>query len=130
MDTGIAKRLAGAFFVGGCLGLFSQVLFVLWRMLLGDDSAWAMPATLLSLGVVGGALYVGNVYQKIEKAGAIGAAMPFSSLVSAVAGMFLQGSAEGGCRKGIVRGLGVFLYVLGVGSLIAAIIGAVAALAA
>lgn len=129
MNGEIPKRLAGAFLVGGCLGLAGQVFYALWQAVLGADAALAMPAALVTLGVVGGTLYVFGAYQKIEKIGAIGAAMPFSGLVSAVAGMFIEGSRDRGAVGGIAGGLKIFAYVLGVGSLLAAVIGAVAALA-
>lgn len=128
MDGKLAKRLAGAFLVGGCLGLLGQAFYTLWQAVLGSGAAMAMPAALVSLGIVGGVLYVCDVYQKIEKVGAIGAAMPFSGLVSAVAGMFLQGARERGFTGGLCGGLKIFLYVLGVGSLLAAAVGIVAAL--
>lgn len=69
----VAKRLFGAFFVGGCLGLACQLFASLWRMALGADSAYAVPAALVSLGVAGGVLYVAGLYQKIEKVGFFGA---------------------------------------------------------
>ena len=121
----VAKRLFGAFFVGGCLGLACQLFASLWRMALGADSAYAVPAALVSLGVADGVLYVAGLYQKIEKVGFFGAALPFSGLVSAVAGQYLDGEKEGGPRRGVAKGLGIFLYVLGLGSLVAAAAGAV-----
>lgn len=97
----VAKRLFGAFFVGGCLGLACQLFASLWRMALGADSAYAVPAALVSLGVAGGVLYVAGLYQKIEKVGFFGAALPFSGLVSAVAGQYLDGRER---RRAAPRG--------------------------
>ena len=128
MDGKVAKRLAGAFVVGGCLGLICQAFYAFWQAVLGVDASLAMPAALVSIGVLGGVLYVFDIYQKIEKVGAIGAAMPFSGLVSAVAGMFLEGNKENGFVGGIGKSLKIFFYVLGIGSLLTAVIGIIVVL--
>jgi hypothetical protein len=51
----------------------------------------------------------------------MGAVLPFSGLVSAVAGSYLAASEKGGTRAGIKAGVLFFLYVLGVGPLVAAL---------
>ena len=129
MEEGIEMRLLRTFVVGGLIGLFSQVLVVLWRGVLGADSMWLMPAMLATLGVISAVLYLLGVYQRIEHVGCMGAAMPFSGLVSAVASAFLEGYEQGGASGGVAAGFKLFLYVLGIGSCLAALVGVVAALA-
>lgn len=130
MDIGVVKRLAATFLVGGIFGAFSQGILWVWRLVLGQDSAWAMGATLVTLGFVGAVLFVFGIYQKIEARSAMGAVMPFSGLVSAVATSFLKGADEGGTAKGVLEGFKFFLYVLGMGSLVAALVGVVVFLVA
>ena len=130
MRTDVVKRLFLVFFVGGCFGLFSQVLVALWRVVLGPDSTWLMPAMLVTLGLVGTVLYVAGIYQKLEEKAAMGAIMPFSGLVSAVAGAFLEGNERKGMGAGVLEGFKFFLYVLGIGACVSAVVAVVVALAA
>ena len=130
MKPDVVRRLFSSFVFAGCFGAASQLLLIMWRAILGADSTWAMPAMLLTLGLVGAVLYVLGVYQKLEEVGSMGAVMPFSGLVSAVAAAFEQGHEEGGGAGGARAGFAFFLYVLGVGSCIACVVGVVCALAA
>ncbi len=121
MNVGVVKRLFGSFVIGGIIGCASECFYAFWRFLLGAQSPWLMSLTLVTLGVVAGILYVFGVYRKLEKVGAMGAVLPFSGLVSAVAGSYLAASEKGGTRAGIKAGVLFFLYVLGVGPLVAAL---------
>lgn len=125
MDVQVVKRLFASFFVGGCFGVASQLLVVLWRAVLGPDSPFVMAAMLFTLGLIGGALFVAGIYQRLERATAMGATMPFSGLVSAVASSYIKGYREGGAKRGVAEGFKFFLYVLGMGACVSAAVAAV-----
>lgn len=126
MKGDVVRRLFLTFVFAGCFGAVSQLMVMGWRAVLGPDSPWIMACMLLCLGAVGAVLYVFGIYQKLEEVGTMGAVMPFSGLVSAVAAAFEQGYAEGGGARGAWSGFAFFLYVLGVGSCLAAVVGLVA----
>lgn len=129
MKPDVVRRLFMTFLFAGLFGAASQLLLIMWRGLLGADSVWAMPAMLLTLGFAGAVLYALGAYHKLEEIGSMGAVMPFSGLVSAVAAAFEEGHAKRGDAGGAGAGFAFFLYVLGVGSCIAAVVGAICALA-
>lgn len=114
----VPGRLLRAFVVGACIGLVSEVLFALWRMLLGAASIWIMPLTLVSLGAIAAILYVFDIYQKLEAFGGMGAVLPFSGLVSAVATSYVNAAQNEGARAGVKAGVSFFLYVIGIGTVL------------
>lgn len=128
MKKDVVKRLFATFVFGGCFGVLSQIFVVLWRAILGEESTWVMPLMLVTLGFVGAILYIIGIYQKFEDVGVMGAIMPFSGLVSAVATAFMQEDARGGTARGVGAGFLFFLYVLGVGGLLSALMGSVIAI--
>ena len=119
------RHVLGAFVVGGCIGLATQVLFVISQALVGPDVMLAMIVAFLMLGVVTTVLFVAGVYEKIERVGYFGAVLPFSGLVAGVAHLYLGAKAEGGPAAGIKAGLGLLIGVLGLGTVICIVIGAV-----
>lgn len=114
----VPGRLLRAFAIGALIGLVSELLFALWRALLGDGCVWNMPLTLVSLGALAAALYTFGIYQKIEACGGMGAVLPFSGLVSAVATSYVNAAEDGGTKAGIKAGARFFLYVIGIGTVL------------
>ena len=104
----VPGRLLRAFVVGACIGLVSEVLFALW----------IMPLTLVSLGAIAAILYVFGIYQKLEAFGGMGAVLPFSGLVSAVATSYVNAAQNEGARAGVKAGVSFFLYVIGIGTVL------------
>lgn len=114
----VPGRLLRAFVVGACIGLVSEVLFALWRALLGAASMWIMPLTLVSLGALAAILYVFGIYQQLEAFGGMGAVLPFSGLVSAVASSYVNAAQNEGTKAGVKAGVNFFLYVIGIGTVL------------
>lgn len=121
------KALLGPFVVGGVLAMIGQAFMSLAIAVLGPDSFFLAAATLIGVGLVGAILFVFGIYQKIERVGGFGAALPFSGLAAAVAGCVVR-TKESGAAMGVSMLAGVKLAacVLGTGSLIVVIIGIVA----
>ena len=121
----VAKRLAGSFVVGGAIGLVTQVLFVIGQMVAGPNIQLAMVVGFVLLGIVTTVLFMTGVYEKIEKVGYFGATLPFSGLVSGVAHLYLGGKAEGGVAGGLKAGLKLLIGILGLGTVVALVVGVV-----
>lgn len=119
------RHMGGAFVVGGCIGLITQLLFVIAQMMVGTNVMLAMVVAFLMLGVLTTVLFVAGIYERIERVGYFGAVLPFSGLVAGVAHLYLGAKAEGGVANGIKAGLGLLIGVLGLGTIICIIIGAV-----
>lgn len=121
------KALAGAFIAGGALAIVGQLCSMAAVAILGADSFFLAAATLIAMGAIGAALFVAGAYQKIEKAGGFGAIMPLSGLAAAIAGTVAGAKNEGASTKSACwAGAKLGIWVLGTGSLAAAIIAGAA----
>lgn len=121
----VAKRLAGSFLIGGAIGLVTQVLFTIGQAVAGPNVQLAMIVGFILLGIVTTVLFMTGIYEKIEKVGYFGATLPFSGLVAGVAHLYLGGKAEGGVAGGLKAGLKLLVGILGLGSVVAIVIGVV-----
>ncbi|MFA6808447.1 MAG: SpoVA/SpoVAEb family sporulation membrane protein [Eubacteriales bacterium] len=122
------KPIMSAFVVGGLFSILGQGLMVLFISLLGGNSPFIGPLTLLSLGLIGAVLFIAGIYQKIEKIGAFGAILPFSGFAAAVAGVFAGTKVETGSWGSATKAavVSLVLYVVGIGTIISIITGVVA----
>jgi hypothetical protein len=116
-----AGKLLGAFLDGGALCIVAQLLLAKRTALLPADgsllSTLAEPFTLVSLGVVGGLLYLVRAYDKLEEVGGFGAMLPFSGFCVAIAHTVEGARRSGaGTGKAIKAGIGLLLAVIGVGT--------------
>lgn len=121
-----AKALGGAFVAGGLFGILGQLLAM---------AAWSVPAlsgnetiaVLFTMGVIGGILFATGAWDKIEKAGGMGANLAFSGLAAAAAGIVFGVSMEtGSYAKGILTMLKeIVLKVLLVATAICVVIVAI-----
>lgn len=120
------KQILSAFIVGGLFSVLGQGLMSLFALTLGGDSPFIVPLTLISLGLMGGVLFIGGIYQKIEKIGAFGAILPFSGLAAAVAGAFSGTKAQNGSSSAAVKAaISLVVLVLGTGTILSVIVGVV-----
>ena len=121
------KPILSAFGVGGIFSVLGQGIMAILSNMLGADSTFVGPLTLVVLGLIGGILFIGGIYQKIEKISVFGAMLPFSGLAAAVAGTFagtkMQSGSSGMAFKAAVA---LVLYVVGIGTILSVIIGVVA----
>ena len=119
----VFRRLVGAFIVGGCIGLASQVFLVLAQMLVGDNFMVAMPLSLLFLGLTTAVLVWTGLYDKVEAIGKWGATLPFSGLVYAIAGAYMKAKSEKGALKALIEASMVSVIVLGGGGALCILVG-------
>jgi hypothetical protein len=124
----IAQRVVLAFIVGGALSITGQLLATLFAALLGPESQFVGPLTLVGLGIVGGILYLAGVYPKLEKWGEFGAFLPFSGFCVAIATATESTKTESGSTaSGVTAGIKLVLYVVGNGFIICVIIAVITA---
>jgi hypothetical protein len=117
----VFKQLALAFAAGGALALVGQLILMLWAGLLAGANdpmllALAGPLTLLSMGVLGGVLYLTRVYDVIEKHCGFGAVLPFCGFCIAVAHV-VEGTlrATGQTGRSLKAGTMLVVQVVGIG---------------
>jgi len=123
----IFKQIVSAFIVGGLFAVMGQGLMSIFAMSLGGDSVLIVPLTLVSVGLIGGVLFIAGIYQKIEKIGTFGAILPFCGLVAAIGSLYAGTKAQTGSSGAAAKaGIQLALYVLGIGTILSIIIGAVA----
>ena len=105
------KAIASAFVVGGAFGVVGQCLVLLYGMTPIYESGFLSVAVLLTMGVIGGVLFVAGVYPKLEEVGGAGAQLMFSGLVAALAGMFCGVRKQTGSAGKAIKAMFVELMV-------------------
>ena len=134
-DGGIPKdTYVLSFLMGGFYCLIGQIFLTIWGLILGP--AFGMPATLLSMGVVGVILYITGIHQKLAPHTGWGSILVFNGFACALANEYEEGAGgggelhasveEGGAGKGVCRLLDLFFWVVGTGALIAIIVAVAA----
>jgi hypothetical protein len=117
-----AKKTAQAFLVGGLLSIMGQLFLLILTLILGADSAFVGPGTLILMGIFTLVAFPLGIYQKIEKFGGFGAMLTFSGLTGAIAGTYCQAKKEtGSSLKSALAGAKLVLYVIGSGTIVALI---------
>ncbi len=123
----IFKQILSAFIVGGLFAVFGQGVMSVLASVLGVNSPLIVPLTLVVFGLLGGVLFIGGIYQKIEKIGGFGAILPFSGLAAAVAGVFAGAQAQTGSSSAAAKAASsLVVYVAGLGTILSVIVGIVA----
>lgn len=84
----MGKAIAKAFVSGGAMGIITQILLLVWTMVLGPGSTFVGPAALVSLGVLTLVTYPSGLFNRIQDWGGWGIMLTFSGLAGAVAGCF------------------------------------------
>jgi hypothetical protein len=107
----LTKRLLAAFVVGAVQALAGQCLLALWTLALaptGDPALMSLisPLTMLSMGLLGGLLFLPRVFDKLEAIAGFGAFLPFSGFCVAIAHV-VEGTRLGGAAAGKACGAGV-----------------------
>ena len=113
-----------SFLMGGAYCLIGQIFFTLWSPIMGPS--YTMPATLLSMGVVGVILFIAGIHQKLAEHTGWGSILVFNGFACALASEFEEGAKEGGTKEGAIRLLDLFLWVVGTGALLAIIVAVAA----
>lgn len=127
----VAKKLLGAFIVGGCFGVIGQIVMVFVGGIMGSGSNMIVPLTLAIMGIIGVVLFAFGIYQKLLDIGGFGAIMPFCGLAAAVAGEIcgIRGSGAS-LGKAVVGGLKPFVILIVIVTILSALIGTGATLIA
>ncbi|SHN57852.1 SpoVA/SpoVAEb family sporulation membrane protein [Desulfitobacterium chlororespirans] len=121
------KQIISSFIVGGLLAVLTQGYMNFSAGVLGAQSPLVVPMTLLLIGLTGGVLFIVGIYEKIEKLGYFGAILPLCGLVAAVAGVFTGTKMETGSSGAATKSaLNLVLFVLGLGTILSMLIGAIA----
>lgn len=108
----MGKAVAKAFLAGGIMGVITQILLMIWAAVLGVESTFVGPATLVSLGVLTLITYPSGLFNKIQDWGGWGIMLTFSGLAGAVAGCFQGVKAHtGSAAKGMLE---AFKLVFGI----------------
>lgn len=124
----ILKQLGITFVTGGIFGVIGQFIFTILLGLVGPTSPLLGTYLLWAMGLIGGIMFIFGAYQKLEKIAGFGAIMPFSGLVSAVAGA-IAGPKQAGAPMGkAIKNSMVMVvaYVIGIGTLLGIIVGIIA----
>jgi len=121
-----ARRLIGAFVVGGLIAVFTQVIMlVLGNVLPVPDLV--PPVSLVILGLIGVALVLTNNYAKLNEIGGFGAGIMFCGLVDAVAGVYMGGAMKegGNASAGVKAAIKFAVSILGTLVVVGAVLGVV-----
>lgn len=122
----VLRMSVRALIVGGLLGALGQVFCLILGLILGADSPLVGPGTLILMGVFALITFPLGIYQKITEFGGFGAMLPFSGLAAAIADAYdTTQRATGSAASGIWQGLKVFLTVIGIGTVFAAVIAVI-----
>jgi SpoVAC/SpoVAEB sporulation membrane protein len=117
------KKAAQAFLVGGLLSIMGQLFLLILTLILGSDSAFVGPGTLVLMGIFTLVTFPLGIYQKIEKFGGFGTMLTFTGLAGAVAGTYCQAKKDtGSSLKSAFAGAKLVVYVIGSGTIVALIV--------
>ncbi|MEG0873907.1 MAG: SpoVA/SpoVAEb family sporulation membrane protein [Clostridiales bacterium] len=120
------KKVAYAFFCGGCLSIGAQGLFTLYNVLPFTVGA-KVSLMLLTIGVLGAVAFLFNLYPKLEKHFGFGAIMPICGLSAAIAGGIAGELKKGATKKNAFKkGALPVIMVLVVGCCCSMVVGIIA----
>ena len=118
--------VALAFVVGGCFSLVGQLFMLGAGALLGAESPLVGPLTLVLMGLLGMALCIPGIYQKLMGPGGFGTIMPFCGLAVACALEYCQAKGKtGSAGAGAWAAAKLVIYVAGIGCIFAACAAAI-----
>ena len=118
------KKLACTFIVGGVLGVIGQALFTFYIGVLGLDSPLLGAFLLVSMGLIGGILFIFGFYQKLEETAGFGAILPFSGFATGISGAIVGARMSGASLgQSIKAGLMVVVVIIGTGTVLSIIVG-------
>lgn len=120
------SKILNAFVIGGVFGIIGQVFIYLWATALGADNALVNPLTMVSMGVLGLAMFLTGIAPKLEERTTMGVTIPISGMVVAIGGVTFGTKMEtGSASAGAKAGAGLPLRVLGTGAAISVVLSAI-----
>ena len=105
-----------AFIAGGVVAVVGQVITLFWTVMMGGPGPLPTFAILETMGVLGAAMFVIGLHQKLEPKGGFGLILPFNGLCTAMANAFMEASREGDVRAGARASARLVCYVIGWGA--------------
>lgn len=112
-----AKPVAMAFLVGGIFAVIGQAITMFWLPIVGDSPFLGF-AILVSMGVIGVALFLTGAHQKLAPIAGFGLVLPFNGFCAAISDTFVNASAASGeAGEGVKASLKLLAFVLGWGCL-------------
>ena len=122
----IAKATGLAFLFGGAFSTIGQLFVVLWMPVLGTDHPLFGFAVLVTMGVLGMALFISGLHQKLVPMAGFGLVFPFNGFCAAVSDAYMNGRKESGTvGGGFKSAVGMVGYVIGFGTICVVVIAAV-----
>ena len=119
------KNILYAFIIGGAFSIVGQLFIFGWTALLGAGNALVNPLTMVTMGVLGLALFLTGIASRLEKLTTMGVTIPISGMVVAIGGVTFGTRMETGSAAAAAKaGAGLPLRVLGTGALVSVIISA------
>lgn len=116
--TLMGKALLKAFFAGGVMGIITQILLLIWVAILGPESAFSGPLTLVSLGLLTLITYPSGLFYKVQDWSGWGIMLTFSGLAGAVAGLFQNVKAgTGSAGKAMVEAFKLVFGIVIIGAI-------------
>jgi hypothetical protein len=109
------------FIAAGIAGVLSQLLYLFYSQF---TSGWAVECALLTMGLIGGLLYISGLFQKLEVKADLGAVLPLSGYTAGISG-FCEAALNktGSVPKGVWGGCMLTISVIGGGAVFTFIYG-------
>ena len=118
--------LPHAFLLGGLFSVAGQLFIFAWSAALGQGNALVNPLTMVTMGVLGLALFVTGASSKLEEYTTMGVTIPISGMVIAIGGVtFGTRMKTGSAGAAAKAGAGLPLRVLGTGALVSVALSAI-----
>lgn len=114
----MGKTVARAFLAGGIMGMITQLLMTVWTLVLGGDSMFVGPLSLVCLGLITLATYPSGLFNKVQDWGGWGIMLTFSGLAGAVADCFRAVKGQSGSAgKAVLEAFKLVFGIVSVGAI-------------
>ena len=122
-DMEILKSVGRAFLVGGILAIAAEIVRCALLALLGAESPFVIPLTLMIMCLVAVVTFPSGLYNKWTEFGFIGAMLPISGLTAGVAAAYCGArQATGSVAAGVKAGIMLVVRLSGSGLLVALVV--------
>lgn len=124
--SGIAKATDIAFLFDGVFSVIGQLFVMLWTPVLGADHPLFGFAALVTIGVLGMALFISGPHQKLAPIASLSLIFPFNGFYATVSEAYVNGRKESGTvGSGFGSAVGMVGYVISFGAVCVVVIAAV-----
>lgn len=121
-----AKQVGRAFVMGGVLALLAEVVRFALLAVLGAESPFVIPLTLMIMCLFAVVTFPSGLYNRWTDFGFIGAMLPISGLTAGVAAAYCGArKATGSVAEGVKAGIMLVVRLSGSGMLVAIVVALV-----